>query len=179
MWIVKLNRDATITQVSTKVENHFLYLKKIFKDELYKKDLVIKEDLSIEFSGDKLLFEVGKSKLTPYQKKFLDTFCEKIVPFLKQNKEFISALEVNGHTSSEWAKSDFTQSYLNNEKLSMNRSYAVLSYIFASQDLKTQQWLSKVFKGTGLGFSKKVVYDNIEYKNKSRRVSIKLLLKNS
>ena len=110
------------------------------------------------------------------QKAFITTFCKKLIPFLDENKNSITALEINGHTSSEWGDENFSKGYLNNEKLSMQRSFATLKYIFSAQDMKTKKWLSTIIKGSGLGFSKKIVFDNREYKQKSRRISFKLIL---
>ena len=178
MWIVKLNRDATIVQVSTKVENFYKELNKIFKEEIDAKKIQIREDLTIEFTAKGLLFEQGVYKLTKVQEDFLVLFGKKLIPFLHTNKEFIATLEVNGHTSSEWGKKNsFTSTYLKNGKLSMNRSYATVSSLFNSQNKPTQVWLAKVLKGSGLSFSKKVTFDNeVENKVKSRRVAFKILL---
>ena len=176
MWIAKVNRDATLVQISTKVETIYKKLIKTFKAEIDEKKLIIKEDLTIELTDKNLLFSVGQYKLNKLQKEFLDKYSQKLIPFLKLNKELISTIEINGHTSSEWGGTDFTNAYLNNEKLSMNRSYSTLSYIFKSQSKPTQLWLSKVLKGSGLSFSKKIKFEDIENKIKSRRVSFKILL---
>jgi len=176
MWIVKLNRDSTIAQVSTKTTDFYDELKKIFKEEIRNNQIKIREDLSIELNHKNLHFNAGQYKLTPEQKKFLDKFGKKIIPFLKANMASIDTIEINGHTSSEWGGANFTNSYLKNEKLSMNRSYSTLAYLFKKQTKPTQVWLSKVIKGSGLGYSKKIVFDNIEYKQRSRRVSFKIIL---
>ncbi|WP_455756788.1 hypothetical protein [Sulfurimonas sp.] len=177
MWLAVLNRDATMTQVSTKVESYLTGLSNLFKDEIYNSKINIKKDLTIEFVNNKLLFETGEYKLTKLQKEFLDEFSKKLIPFLYKNKEFISTLEINGHTSSEWKGAGFTNTYLNNEELSMKRSYSTLSHIFSNQTKETQTWLTKILKGSGLSYSKKIEFDNIEYKQRSRRVSFKIVLK--
>lgn len=176
MWIAKINRDGTMTQVTSKRENYLLSLRKLFAEEIRHKKLKIKEDLTIEIIDTKLLFLTGKYKLNDAQKIFLDKFSKKLIPFLYKNKDSITALEVNGHTSSEWKSKNFEESYLNNEKLSMRRSYETLTHIFKNQDSTKQKWLSKIIKGSGLAFSKKVVFDSIEYKQRSRRVSFKLIM---
>jgi outer membrane protein OmpA-like peptidoglycan-associated protein len=178
MWIAKINRDATLSQISTNIDTFYKQLLKIFKTEIDANKLIIKEDLSLEFTDKTLLFQVGKYKLTALQKEFLSKFSTKLIPFLKTNKELISTIEINGHTSSEWGGTDFTNTYLKNEKLSMNRSYSTLSNIFTSQNKPTQVWLSKVLKGSGLSYSKKIEFADVENKIKSRRVSFKILLQN-
>ena len=177
MWILKVNRDASVSQVSTKIKNFYKKLKHLFKHEIDQGKLLVKENLSIEFIHSDLLFKQGKYILTPEQKAFITLFSKKLIPFLNVNRAFISTLEINGHSSSEWGSTNFTSRYLNNEKLSMNRSYATLSHLFKKQTKSTQVWLAKVLKGSGFSSSKQVVFDNnVENKIKSRRVVFKILL---
>jgi len=177
MWITKLNRDATMAQVSTSVDSLYEKLREIFKDELKAKKIKIKKDLSINIIDPLLYFKVGKYKLTSEQKSFLTLFSSKLMPFIYANKDDIQTLEINGHTSSEWGKANFTDSYLNNEKLSLNRSYETMSHIFKEQKKPIQIWLSKVLKGSGYSSSKSIAHSNIESKKKSRRISFKVILK--
>ena len=100
------------------------------------------------------------------------------MPFLHKNRVSIGTLEVSGHTSSEWGTTDFSQRYINNEELSMKRSFSTLSYIFNNQNRESQKLLSEMIKGSGLSFAKKVVVDKNEDKEKSRRVSFKIILSN-
>ena len=176
MWILKLNQDATIAQVSTKATNFYDALSKLFADEIQKHQLNIKEDLTIEFTDKALYFKVGKYKLTQQQKRFLSKVAKKLVNFLYVNRDRIMALQINGHTSSEWKNVNFQNRYLNNEDLSMKRSFSVLREIFSAQERQKQKWLSKVLSGSGYSFSKTVTKDNMEDKEKSRRVTLKVLL---
>ncbi|MDF1878543.1 hypothetical protein JHD46_02685 [Sulfurimonas sp. SAG-AH-194-C20] len=177
MWITKLNRDASMAQVSTSADSIYEKLREIFKDELKSKKIEIKKDLSINVIDSELYFEAGAYKLTSKQKSFLSLLSSKLMPFLYANKEDIRTLEINGHTSSEWGKSNFTDTYLNNEKLSLNRSYETMSHIFKKQNKHTQVWLSQVLRGSGYSSSQHIKYSNIESKKKSRRVSFKVVLK--
>ena len=178
MWIVKLNKDLSIAQLSNKSINFYEDLCKIFEKEIRSYKIVINEDLSIEFTDKNLYFSIGESKLTNTQKQFLDTFSKKLIPFIYKYKEMIQEFEINGHTSSEWANVSFSNTYLKNEELSMKRSFSTISYIFNKQNEKVQRFLSNVIKGSGLSFSKKrlTFYDK-EDKEKSRRVSFKIILK--
>ena len=177
MWIVKLNRDITLAKKANKIGNFYAELRKIFKKEIDAKKLVITEDLSIQFTDSSLYFHVAEYILTPTQKSFLTTFSKKLIPFLNANKNAIETLEINGHTSSEWGGTHFSDGYLKNEKLSMNRSYATLSYVFSHQDKPTQTWLSKILSGNGLSYSKKRMVEEKEDKEKSRRVTFKIILR--
>jgi outer membrane protein OmpA-like peptidoglycan-associated protein len=177
MWIAKLNRDASMAQKSIKSINIYEELLKLFKDEIDSGKLAIKEDLSIEFIDAQLYFKVAKYKLSKEQKNYLKSFSKKLIPFLQKHHTYINTLEINGHTSSEWGKEGFENRYLKNEKLSMNRSFSTLSYIFKNQNPKTQAWLTEILKGSGLSYSKKIMRSENEDREKSRRVSFKILLK--
>lgn len=177
MWILKLNKDASIAQVSTNAGSFYTKLCQLYKKEIANKKISIKKDLTIEFKDKSLLFNAGAYKLTKKQKIFLDSFSKKLLTFLHKNQEFIKTVEVNGHTSSEWGTSRFTDKYLNNEKLSFNRSYEVLSYIFKTATKAKQIWLSKMLKGSGHNYQQSIRFNGIESKKKSRRVSFKIVLK--
>jgi len=176
MWLLKLNQDLSLSQISNSSTDFYTRLCEVFKEEIEKKEIVVKEDLSINFNDERLYFKVGEYELTDVQKRFLDLFGRKLFSFLYDNKEMIETLEINGHTSSEWGESDFSNSYINNERLSMNRSFATLSHMFKNEDENRKKWLSEVLKGSGLSFSKKIVLDDREDKERSRRATFKVLL---
>jgi len=177
MWITKLNKDASMAQVSYNIENIYDKLSLLYKKEILSKQIRIKKDLTIELIDKRLLFDIGRYKLKKTQDIFLKKFSKKLLNFLYTNKNFIKTLEVNGHTSSEWGTSDFTHRYLNNEKLSLNRSYEVISSIFKSSPKKIQVWLSSTLKGSGHSYAQQIKSNNIESKKNSRRVSFKIILK--
>ena len=177
MWIAKFNRDGSLAQTSTNVTDFHKKLNNMFQKEIDTEKIKIREDLSIDFIDKALYFEVSKYELTKEQKEFLDEFSKKLVPFLKANVDKISALEINGHTSSEWGTQDFANGYIKNEELSMNRSFSTLSYIFLNQSKPTQIKLSKILRGSGFSYSKKVMLNDKEDREKSRRVTFKIILK--
>lgn len=151
-------------------------LSEIFEDEKNKKQVEIKKDLKIDLSDDNLYFRVGQSTLTKQQKDFLENFYKKFIPFIKENQDKISSIEINGHTSSEWGDADFTDRYLNNANLSMKRAFSVTEHLIKSQDEQTQKLLSKVLKGVANSYSKNLIKDGVEDKDMSRRVSFKVNL---
>ena len=177
MWIVKLNKDTSMAQVSSSVESIYQKLLTLYKKEIAAHQIKIKKDLRIEFLDKRLYFDTGVYKLTQTQKIFLKRFGQKLFTFLYVNREFIKTLEVDGYTSSEWGTSDFTTRYLKNEKLSLNRSYEVISSIFRASPKKVQVWITSILKGSGNSYAKTVKYNNIEIKKDSRRVSFKIILK--
>ena len=177
MWIVKLNADGTLAQIN--LSNHDLYteLCRVFAKEIANHDIVIHQDLTIDITNKSLYFRVGKYKLTQQQKAFLQHFSKKLIAFIKKHQNKIATLAVNGHTSSEWAKSNFEQGYLNNMQLSQQRAYATLRYIFTIQSPQTQHYLTKILEADGLSYKKKIILNAVEDKKKSRRVSFKILLR--
>ena len=178
MWLVKLNKDTTMVHFSYNSQTLYDKLCTLFANEIKRKQIVIHKDLTIELLAPQLLFQAGAYKLTPYQKQFLDKFGAKLIPFLYNNRETIQALAFNGHTSSEWDHLGFDQSYLNNEKLSMQRSYEVFQTLFTQQTPEHKKWLSQVLVGSGYSFSKKKTFSQgVENKKESRRVSFSIKLK--
>lgn len=178
MWIVKLNRDLSMVQISHKSTGFYAKLLELFKEEIDAKKIAIKEDLSIHLIDENLYFKVGEFMLNSGQKEFLKKFGAKLLTFLDNYRDVVDTIEISGHTSSEWGSFDFSQRYLNNEELSMKRSFSTLSYIFNNQNDDRKKWLSEVVKGSGLSFSKKVVVGKEEDREKSRRVSFKIILTN-
>ncbi|QFR48556.1 hypothetical protein FJR48_01960 [Sulfurimonas lithotrophica] len=176
MWILKLNRDASIAQIASNTNEFYEKLCQLFSDEINTNKIRIKKDLTIELLDKRLLFKVSEYELNKIQKIFLKKFSNKLIPFLHKHQDMVDTLEINGHTSSEWGNVGFSQNFLKNEKLSMNRAYATMSFIFKNQTEKLQKYLGDVFKGSGYGFSKKIMLDNMEDREKSRRVSFKIIL---
>jgi outer membrane protein OmpA-like peptidoglycan-associated protein len=177
MWITKLNKDTSIVKIQVNSQSLYEKLCKLFEKEIKQKQLTIHTDLTIELLDKTLYFEAGVYKLTPKQSNFLKIFGDKLIPFLMHHQESIKQLQINGHTSSEWAQEKYTNRYLKNEKLSMQRAYSVYSLLFRSQDLQTQKWLSKIIVGSGYSSAKKKVFNSIENKSLSRRVSFKIVTK--
>ncbi len=177
MWILKLNRDATIAQKATNTLGLYKMLVRLFKKEIASGDIKIKQDLTILLEDKRLYFDIANYKLTKTQEIFLDTFSKKLFTFLHKHQDMIQTFEVNGHTSSEWGTSAFEEGYVKNAELSMQRAFFTLKFMFSCQNKQTRVWLSKIFKGSGYSYSKKINFDNaVENKAKSRRVSFKIIL---
>ena len=182
MWIVKLNANATLAQSANKQytphQNDLLeQLRKLFADEISKNELSIKSDLTLELLDPRLYFKTGVYRLTSSQEHFLDRFAKKLIPFLRKHQNQIAQLEINGHTSSEWANADFTSNYVQNAELSMQRSFSVMHFIFKKQNHANQLFLSKILKESGLSYSKKATQNGKELKEQSRRVNFRVVLK--
>lgn len=176
MWITKFKQNCTMAQKSTNSKSLYEELKKIYAQEISRRQLIIHPDLRIELTGTALYFKIGQYKLTAEQKHFLNIFSHKLMPFLLRHRSEIKTLEVNGHTSSEWDGVDFSHRYVNNEKLSLNRAFSTIQYIFLNQKIENQKYLTQILKGSGLSYRKKVLNYGSENKEKSRRVTFKIVL---
>jgi len=178
MWLVKLNKDGTLAQRSSghNVGSFYKQLCEVFESEIQANKISIKENLTITLTDKSLYFNVGEYQLNSNQKRFLKDFSNKLTHFLSLHKAIINTLEVNGHTSSEWGSSNFEMRYIKNADLSLKRSFETLKYIFINADAQTQQWLTEILQGSGSSYRDTIVLNGIEDKEKSRRVSFKILL---
>ncbi len=177
MWIVKFNVDGSLSQNSLNTPTLNSQLAKQFKEEIDTKLLSAQENLTLSFLDKSLYFKQGEYILNSMQKKFLNGFSKKLINFLNDNKSKIASLEINGHTSSEWNKSNFQTSYLKNASLSQKRAYSVLSYIFKLQDNSTQNYLTTILKSGSYSYAKRSVTQGVENRENSRRVSFKIIAK--
>lgn len=177
MWITQLNKDTSMAKVELNTQSLYSKLLRLFAEEIKQKKISIDRNLHIEFLDSNLYFAAGVYKLKPEQKRFIEKFSKKLIPFLMKHKESIAQLQINGHTSSEWAKENYTNKYLKNERLSMQRAYSVFSALFQAQKIKTQKWLSEIIVGSGYSSSQLKMRYGGEDKKSSRRVSFQIITK--
>jgi outer membrane protein OmpA-like peptidoglycan-associated protein len=178
MWLVKLNDDCSLASRNKSTLSLHQELSTVLSQEIDAHAIKVTKDMVISIEESALYFDVGQYVLKPNQKEFLNILSSKLIPFVKKYHTIIDFVEINGHTSSEWSGVDFTTNYLNNAQLSLNRSYAVLSHIFKKQDKAMQEILASLFRGSGSSYKDKKMMDDKEDKEKSRRVTFKIVLKN-
>jgi len=155
-------------------------LRKEFKDEKDKWNMSICQGgLVVSFQND-AVFKKGSSKLQPRFKKILDNFFPKFMTIVtnKDNKSRISELRIEGHTSSEYTEKGRAKSYILNTKLSQNRSYEVMNYVFnLASNKEIKDWMIGNLTAHGMSSSKLLYIDN-DMKNedakKSRRVEFRI-----
>ena len=90
-------------------------------------------------------------------------------------RDEISEIRIIGHTSSAWGGSGIIDNeetrYIRNAKLSQERSYEVLEYIYTlPMDPEQRTWLRKVLRATGASYAEPVLINGAEDEEKSRRV---------
>ena len=135
--------------------------------------------LLISFQDDSV-FERGQYKLKQEFKDILDVFFPRFMKIVMNNSSDISELRIEGHTSSEFTRTSKNNSYLLNTKLSQNRSYSVMNYVFRiTRNVDMHSWMRKNLTAHGLSSSKLVYKKNsvdskIEDSVRSRRVEFKI-----
>ncbi len=180
----KIKDIALLYAKSKKSLNQALH--KEFDNDLKKWNAQILQDNSIVFNQPNVLFESGKSNLKNKFKKILDNFFPRYIKILtsKEYKNSIDEIRIEGHTSNEWLNAKNNKDiYLKNMKLSQERAFSVLKYVYNLQSFivkKHRKWLEKKLRANGMSYAKlkyldpnKTKVDKIH----SRRVEFKSKLK--
>ena len=147
-----------------------------------------KADVEIDpFTGmvrisDLELFKINSSELTPKGKEFLKKFIPVYLDtiFSGDLKKHLTYIVIQGHTDSQLFKGVHSpqEQYMLNMNLSMNRAYNVANYIFMlSKNKPYYKELTHVVRVEGASFSSPIIKNGKEDYNKSRRVELRLVLK--
>lgn len=119
---------------------------------------------------DTVLFEAGKSEVTPELRSFLESICLPWFRTLERSRAAISDLRIEGHASSEWIGMSPEMAYLANLALSQARAHAVLSTCLELVPGPGGTWARERATAIGYSSSHPVLLDGHEDKAKSRRV---------
>jgi endonuclease YncB( thermonuclease family)/Spy/CpxP family protein refolding chaperone len=139
-------------------------------------DLVEKVGGTIEANGnvvlpDELLFHQGQDDLRPELEEFLTGFCRPWFEILYDYRDTLSAIQIEGHASSEWGIDPLDTAYLKNLVLSQTRARAVfarcLSLVGADE---VGDWARRSMAAVGYSSSRPVVVGSQEDYERSRRV---------
>lgn len=154
------------------------------------------KDLTFTFKSPEILFPSGKDQLTPRFKEVLDEFFPRYLAVLKNFRNSITEIRIEGHTDSSWNTSGLPltakEIYYNNMNLSQGRTRSVLTYIYDMPKVsKEQDWMKAHIAAVGLSSSRPVYQEDdcnnnyasviaingtcTEDKDKSRRVSFRIL----
>ncbi len=135
--------------------------------------------------SDLELFEVNSYKLSKKGKKYLDKFIPVYVDTIFSNPKLadkILNISIQGHTDSQMFKniSSKEEQFTKNMELSLKRANAVEEYLFKTQyDKKYTGKLTKTILVEGKSYTNPVIINGKEDYNKSRRVELKLIVKDS
>lgn len=156
-------------------------LHKEFDKDLNRWEAEITEDNIMRFNAP---FESGSSALPHKYNTILYEFFPRYIKVLtlKQFKDEISEIRVEGHTSYGWGeKTSNKDIYINNMNLSQKRASNVLSYCYLLKDkiiIDNIKWIQTNLRANGMAFSNLLYKDKeekIQDKEKSRRVEFKVV----
>ena len=134
--------------------------------------------------SDLELFELNSYELSPKGKKYLDKFAPAYFNSLFASEYLdknIQKIIIQGHTDSQTFKGKFSEDeqYMKNMELSLKRAYSVANYMTGTQYNKSNgERLRKMIIVEGVSFSSPVIENGKEDYAKSRRVELKLVMKN-
>ena len=134
--------------------------------------------------SDLELFEINSYELSEKGKKYLDKFAPAYFNSLFTNdylNKNIAKIIIQGHTDSQTYKGKFSEDeqYMKNMELSLKRAYSVANYMISTQYNKENgNKLRKMIIVEGASFSSPILINGKEDFTKSRRVELKLVMKN-
>ncbi|MGM9746022.1 MAG: flagellar motor protein MotB [Paludibacteraceae bacterium] len=186
---VQENQTVLTDYVETRSKLHDK-LQSEFKDRPDDWQLVIGKDLSMKFNNPEVLFATGSAELTPKFKQILDEFLPKYIDILINDSlcSRIKEIRIEGHTDDVKFAGRNSDPFIDNARLSQQRSLAVLMYLRGMPALQKytpeqQKRLEYWFTANGLSYGKALDSDG-EYtfisgkpidKNLSRRVEFRIV----
>lgn len=193
-YILKIQKQQeTQNQI---IENHkntklalFEELNKEFKDDFKPENwnAFIKEDLSIRFIDEKVLFDRNSDRIKNDFQLILDDFFPRYLKILmkKEYKESVAEIRIEGHTDSQG-------DYMYNVNLSQRRTANVLRYFLDNNQKliseltnEDQQLIRYWFTANGFSYGRTldsndsytIETGNVEDRAKSRRVEFRIMVK--
>lgn len=133
--------------------------------------------------SDLELFELNSYELSDKGKAYLSKFSPAYLNSIFTNeylKENVEKIIIQGHTDSQTFAGDFSQDeqYMKNMELSLKRAYEVAEYMTNTPYNKANgNRLRKMIVVEGASFSSPVLIDGKEDFAKSRRVELKIVMK--
>lgn len=134
--------------------------------------------------SDLELFEVNSYELSDKGKKYLDKFAPAYLNSIFSNdymSQNVEKIIIQGHTDSQTFRGKYSddEQYMKNMELSLKRAYAVANYMTNTPYNKANgNKLRKMIIVEGASFSNPVLVNGREDYNKSRRVELKVVMKN-
>ena len=135
--------------------------------------------------SDLELFDVNSYKLSTRGKLYLNKFAPAYFDSIFSNKyldENIDKIIIQGHTDSQTFVGKYSEDeqYMKNMELSLKRAYEVANYMTSTSYNKINgERLRKMIIVEGASFSSPIIENEKENYSKSRRVELKLVMKNS
>ncbi len=186
MWQTEQEKDA-IAQIAVAYDRSKTKLNEALVDE-FAADLPrwgaeILADNTVRFREPEILFAVNSSSIKDGFQEILKDFFPRYVEILSRQefREDVAEIRIEGHTSSDWdGASTREEAYIKNARLSQNRSFSVLDYVFnmSAKENVERDWLVAVLRANGLSFADPIFNaDGTEDSERSRRVEFRVLTK--
>lgn len=185
----KKQQDKIFEEYKQTKENLFNELKETFKNDFQRWNLELDKDLSIKFTNPNVLFQSGKSDITPVFQAILSEFFPKYLKVIMQDKyqTKIAEIRIEGHTDDvPILKTD--DPYIDNIQLSQDRSRNVLQFLRSTNAYKNlntekEQLLQFWLTANGLSYGRTLDSDKKPTfyskrpidKEKSRRVEFRIV----
>jgi outer membrane protein OmpA-like peptidoglycan-associated protein len=185
----KKQQDKIFEEYQQTKESLYNELRETFKGDFQKWNLELDKDLSIKFTNPNVLFQSGKSDITPIFQQILSDFFPKYLAVITQNKykDKISEIRIEGHTDNvPILRTD--DPYIDNIQLSQDRSRNVLQFLrglpqYRKLPIEKEQLLQFWLTANGLSYGR-TLDSNKELtfiskkpidKEKSRRVEFRIV----
>lgn len=177
-----LERDK-IKEIAVAYQENQVAIYQSLMDE-FEKDLsrwdaqIDRDSLAFEFKSPDVLFEKGQTEVRPRFKSILKDFFPRYLNTLKDFKDSIDEIRLEGHTSSVWnGRVSETEAYFRNMWLSQGRTRSVLRYIYELPAISSdKQWVKRHFAAVGFSSSRLVLDDRgSEDRARSRRVTFRVI----
>lgn len=150
-----------------------------FENDLDKWDAVInEEELSFEFRAPEVRFRGGDTTLQPHFVKILADFFPRYLRVLKDYKDAIKEVRIEGHTSSKWeGATTEKEAYFKNMELSQGRTRSVLQYVYKLPEVaEDREWVKAKVAAVGFSSSRLVLDGRgAEDEEASRRVLFRVV----
>lgn len=124
-------QDRLVTDYGKSKQELYEDLQTQFKTDFKKWNLELDRDLSIKFTNPEVLFASGKSDITPGFQKILAEFFPKYLSVILKDKyrDKIAEIRIEGHTDIYPIYKSDADPYMDNIKLSQDRSRNVLAFL--------------------------------------------------
>ena len=136
------------------------------------------ESLSFEFQSPEVLFSTGEIALKERFQEILNDFFPRYLEVLRDHREVINEVRIEGHTSSIWnSKTTPDEAYFKNMWLSQGRTRSVLNYVYSNPAIaKDKDWVKSNVAAVGFSSSRPITWPNgRENEARSRRVTFRVI----
>lgn len=148
-----------------------------FEDDLPRWNAEIeKETLLIRFNAPEVLFEAGDDTIRPGFAAMLSDFFPRYAAVLTPFRDVLEEIRIEGHTSSEWSGATPRRAYIENMRLSQDRTRMVLDFVLGLVAVAEDRgWLQGLMTANGLSSSRLVLGEgDREDADRSRRVEFRI-----